>query len=395
MRILCFKWFKRHTISMYFEGFSNPRLWMSWSRAVLLLALGASAQAQQGNQTASSTNNAIATQGAHFRVWQNIVPAFTNQQGTVSYRTNAYTELATGLNHLVNGQWVPSSENIQITAGGGEATNGQHQVYFAANINASNAVQITTADGLQLDTHIMGMSYFDASSGSNVLFAMLQDSTGQLVTYNQVVYPNAFTDCDADVRYTYTKAGCEQDIVVQQQLPSPGFFGLNPDTTWLQVWTEFTDPPTPVIEQMPDGIDERVDFGAMKMERGRAFILGDETNAVPVDKVWTTVQGRTLLVEQVQFDAVADELESLPAHSGGGASLQQFRYRSFPKELPPPAKLAKRAGEKLKLAGKRVPEKGLVLDYTLNGSITNLTFQGDTTYFVTGGLASIVWTGGE
>ena len=70
----------------------------------------------------------------------------TNDSGQPTYQTNSFTELATGLNYPSNGEWVASSENIQITAGGGAATNGQHQVYFAADINASNAVQITTPD---------------------------------------------------------------------------------------------------------------------------------------------------------------------------------------------------------------------------------------------------------
>jgi hypothetical protein len=33
----------------------------------------------------------------------------------VFYQTNSYTEIATGLNHLVRDQWVPSSEQIDIT----------------------------------------------------------------------------------------------------------------------------------------------------------------------------------------------------------------------------------------------------------------------------------------
>ncbi|HXD00550.1 MAG TPA: Ig-like domain-containing protein [Verrucomicrobiae bacterium] len=377
--------------------FSSFKAFKKWLGALFLLSLGAAAQAQQGLQDTNSvdtnsTNYVVADIGGNYRVWQQTVPAFTNESGQVIFRTNSYQEIATGLNFLSNGVFVASSENIEITSGGGAATNGQHQVYFAANINASNAVQITTPDGLQLNTHIMGLSYYDSGTGSNVLFAELQDSTGQLVTNNQVVYPNAFTDCDADVRYTYTRAGFEQDIVVQQQLPAPDSFGLNPDTTWLQVWTEFTDPPTPAIEPILDGADERLDFGIMKMERGKAFVMGSESNSVPVNKAWTTVEGRTFLVEQVQFDDVATQLQSLPAYSGGGGGtngtgVQQIRFQGFPKKLPPAPTLVKRANEKLKLAGTRPPEKGLVLDYLLkNGSITNLTFQGDTTYLITGNV---------
>jgi hypothetical protein len=310
MMILLFKWLKRHRISMSIECFPGPRIAGCWLGAALLIPLGAPAQAQQGLQdtnavAANSTNYIVANIGGDYRVWQKVVPAFTNEQGQAISRTNSYTELATGMNFLSNGIFVPSSENIQITAGGGAATNGQHQVNFAANINAANAVQITTPDNLQLNTHILGMSFYDSSSGSNVLFAELQDSTGQVAANNQVVYPNAFTDCAADVRYTYTRAGFEQDIVVKRQLPDPGTYGLNPDTTWLEVWTEFMDPPTPAITQVAGGADEWLDFGTMKMFRGKAFIMGDESNSVPVQKQWLTVQGRSFLVERVRFDSVA------------------------------------------------------------------------------------------
>ena len=234
------------------DDLSHLCSWVPLLAAALLFSTRAFAQTQQGNQTINSTDYAISAQGANSQVWQSVVPSFTNQQGQVTYQTNSSTELATGLNFLSNGQWVASSEDIQISAGGGAATNGQHQVNFVANINASNAVQITTPEGLQLKSQILGLSFYDSATGSNVLFAQLQDSTGQVVANNQVVYPNAFTDCDADVRYTYTRAGFEQDIVVQQQLPAPSSYGLNPDTTWLQVWTEFTDPPTPAIEPILD-----------------------------------------------------------------------------------------------------------------------------------------------
>jgi hypothetical protein len=308
MRILFVKRFLNQGYSISVEAFRAPRKLPCWLGAFFLVPFGAFAQSSSAPETVKATEYAISTQGANHRVWQSVVPLFTNEQGRIIYHTNSYIELATGLNHLVNNRWVASSENIEITAGGGVATNGQHQVGFAANINTANAVEIALPEGGRLKTHIMGLSYYDDASGSNVLFAELQDSTGQVVANNRVVYPNAFTDCAADVRYTYTRAGFEQDIVVQRQLPTPDVFGLNPDTTWLQVWTEFTDPPTPAIEQIADGADERLDFGIMKMERGKAFVMGSESNSVPVNKSWRTMQGRTFLVEQVQFGDVATQL---------------------------------------------------------------------------------------
>ena len=64
---------------------------------------------------------------------------------------------------------------------------------------------------------------------------------------NQVIYPDAFTDFKADLRYTYTKAGFEQDIILREQPPTPESFGLDPETTRLQVLTEFFNPPQPEV----------------------------------------------------------------------------------------------------------------------------------------------------
>lgn len=216
--------------------------------------LGANAVRCQTVNTTQTTSSAsppddsqytIVAQDANSRVWQRVLPIGTNDQGQVKYITNSYTEISSGLNHLVNGQWVQSSDNIQVTPGGGVATNGQHQVGFAANINTSNAVEIITADNLELKTHILGLSYFDTSIQSNILIAQLTNSTGTLVNSNQVLYPAAFTDVNADVRYTYTISGFDQDIIIREQMPSPTAYGLSPSTTWLQIWTEFLDSPVP------------------------------------------------------------------------------------------------------------------------------------------------------
>lgn len=357
----------------------------------MLLSLGALVQESQAGQSTNvvQTNASVCTvtsQGANYRIWQRAIPVFTNGGGQINYRTNSYTELATGMNFLSNGQWQASSEAIQITADGGVATNGQHQVAFTADINTSNAVQITTPDGLQLKTHILGLSYYDALTGSNVLFAELTNSLGQVVNTNRVVYSNAFTDCDADVRYTYRRSGFEQDIVVQEQLPAPESYGLNSSNTWLQVWTEFLDAPTPAITSLQGGADQLLDFGTVHLPRGKAFIIGSGSNSVAVNKQWRTISGRTFLVEQVPFALILTDLQSLPPYSSGnGGALLRIPFKGFPKNLPPVPKMAKRSGESLKLASAAAKETGLVLDYsTVDGAATNFTFKGDTTYYVDG-----------
>lgn len=188
----------------------------------------------------------IGPQDGNSRVWQKILQA-KDSQGNITYQTNqGYVELATGLNHLVNGQWVASSENIAISADGGSAsaTNGQHQVYFPGDIY-NGVIKLVTPDGKTLQSQPIGLSYFDSSN--SVLLAELTNSTGQILpSGNQVLYPDAFTGLNADLLYTYTKSGFEQDVVLRAQPPSPTAFGLKLKTARLEVLTEFIASPQPM-----------------------------------------------------------------------------------------------------------------------------------------------------
>src|SRR5882724_11742692 len=236
------------------------------------------AVAQQSQTVTDPTGDApnlipytITELGPNHQVWQRVTPQ-TNDAGEVTYQTNSFTEMATGMHHLVNGQWVDSSEAIQITAEGGVATNCQHQVAFTANINTTGAIDLTMPDGNHLQSHILGLSYLDPTTGQYVLIASLKDSIGQVVGAgsNQVVYADAFNGgFKADVVYRNTKAGFEQNIVVREQLPSPASFGLNPTNTRLQVMTEFLNPPTAQVTQakMTNGttVDQMLDFGQMSI----------------------------------------------------------------------------------------------------------------------------------
>ena len=131
-----------------------------------------------------------------------------------------------------------------MSNGTAAATQGQHQAYFPGDIYQGE-IRLVTPDGKTLRSRPLGLSYFDGNN--SVLIAELKDSTGWLVGSNQIIYPDAFTDFKADLRYTYTKAGFEQDIILREQPPSPKSFGLDPETTRLQVLTEFFNPPQPAV----------------------------------------------------------------------------------------------------------------------------------------------------
>jgi IgGFc binding protein len=341
--------------------------------------------------TASVANSSlvgyqIGRRDANSQVWQKVVKT-TDARGYYTYQTNpAYVELATGLNHWDDNrqQWVASSEEIDVLpdGSGAVATNGQHQVYFPADIY-NGEIRMVTPDGKLLRSRPLGLSYDDGTG--TVLIAELTNSIGQLLSSNQVIYPDAFVGVKADLLYTYTRAGFEQDIVIREQPPAPEDFNMSSQNSKLQLLTEFFDPPQPTI--IGDATDEQLGFGTMQMVPGRAFLLGAAAQdmGATVQKQWVNVSGRQILVEQVPVMTVANELLTLPQSTTTKASPSSPLYVVSAKRLLPAQHLAKVNNESTFMTKAALPDKGLVLDYqTLNSNQTNYTFRGDTTYFLSG-----------
>jgi hypothetical protein len=258
----------------------------------------------------------VVSRDANSAIWQRTTYELS-PSGQVVPRTHRYTELATGLNFWSNGQWTPSREEVDLLPDGiAAATNGQHQVYFPSDL-AQGVIALTTPDGLKLQSQPIALSYDDGSN--TVLIAELTNSTGAILpSGNQAIYQNAFTGIAADLLYTYTKAGFEQDIILREQPPDPASFGLNPQTTRLQVLTEFFNPPQPSVRAttVPTAAgnvaDDSLGFGMMQIGQGKAFLLGTNSPSVAVNKQWLVLEGRQFLVEEVPVAAIANELLQLP-----------------------------------------------------------------------------------
>jgi hypothetical protein len=360
-----------------------------------LLLVGSFAQAQTLNAAGNADNSTpinyfIGQQDANSRTWQKIVRS-TDKRGNAIYQTNqAYVELATGLNYWRNGRWNASQEKIEISADGSSAaaTNGQHQVYFPGDIYGG-VIKLVTPDGKTLQSQPIGLSYFDGNN--NVFLAMVTNSTGAILTSgNEVIYTNAFAGLNADLRYRYTKAGMEQDVVLQEQPPDPASLGLNPATTRLQMLTEFISSPRPGIKAKSvktaagDLEDDDLKFGGMQMGRGKAFQLGTDSPAVQVSKRWLVVKGRQFLIEEVPIVSIAKAIDSLPPFVARNPSITPVLSKDL---ILPPARLVRASPKAMFLADAALPNQGLVLDYyTVNGAFwtTPFTFANGTTYFVTG-----------
>ena len=329
------------------------------------------------------TDYAITSKDGNSQVWEK-TEYEPSADGKQIPHVHRYTELATGLNYLKDGQWTASKEEIQVLPdGGAAAVQGQHQVYFPGNIYQGE-IELITPDGKHVKSRPMGLSYDDGQN--TVLIAELKDSVGYLVSSNQIVYPDAFTDFKADLRYTYTKAGFEQDIILREQPPVPATFNMNPDETHLQLLTEFFDAEEPTAQRAED-TDTQLSFGQMTMVRGKAFST-DNTSAkgIPVSKSWQKLSGRDFLIEELPVSSMAEELEALPVSPQLSKVNSPIRNKLSATRLLPPVRLAQVTTNTIQLAKADFnQQKGFVLDYqTVNGNYNNFVFQGDTTYYISG-----------
>jgi hypothetical protein len=327
-------------------------------------------------------------------VWQSVTYEKLTNGRIVSHK-HEYTELATGLNHQQSGQWVGSKEEIQLLPqGGAAAVEGSHQAYFPGDIY-DGQIELDTPDGKKLYSRPVGLSYDDGAH--TVLIAALTNSIGYVINSNQVIFPDAYTGLRADLRYTYTRAGLEQDVILKQQPPGPGSLGLDPDTTRLQILTEFFDPPQPVVNTTTLATDagyltdDQLDFGAMQMVRGKAFLLGTNSPSVFVNKQWVQLEGRQFLVEEVPTASLADDLERLPLTARSYTTTPDRKlYVLSAKRLLPPHHGVRTSGKGLRKGGENAkgsPE--LVFDYQIvSSSSTNFIFQADTTYYISGSVYS-------
>jgi hypothetical protein len=143
-------------------------------------------------------------QGAHHREWLKVT-AKTDARGWVQLSTNvAYVELATGLNYWENGQWLETKEEFELIPGWAVARRGPHKFALAYNLNTLGAVTITLPDGHVMRAQPLGLHYLDPGTGQSVMLGQIKDCAGRLVSTNQVLYEDAFTELRADIRYTYT-----------------------------------------------------------------------------------------------------------------------------------------------------------------------------------------------
>ncbi len=396
--------------------------------AWILLGLTVSLQAQEvfKERNVGDVDRRLIN-GAETQVeWETEV---TMEDGSVQVTQRGYTELDPGSNYWDDGQWKKSQAVIELDDKiGAKAIQAQQKVFFKPSVNQRGAVEIHTPEGMVLKSSVLGLSYFDSFSGQMVTLATTHRSVGELLEPNQIIYRDAFDNIHADVLYTFRTSGLEQDIIFRENPPAPELFGLLPESTKLEVMSEFYEAPNPgkrvstldevtdpqLRQQMaePDWIDEELNFGNVILPRGKAFsVASANQNQViptekssPVGKRWINNGSRSALIESVDYYNVRSILETLPDavspddldQEDAGAMFQL--NQKFPKtasRILPELNASSTAAlpkDAIRVASySPYSEPGFVLDYTTVTGTSNFTFKGNETYLIS--ASSIVLSG--
>ena len=361
----------------------------------------------------------VTDRGAHHRVFERFIERSVPGGGSFTER-QTYTELNSGICYWdpLQGQWLDSQDLIEPVQDGATAVHGPYQVHFQSNLRTRGAIRITLPEGGVLNSHVIGLVYTDLATRQSVLFAETKDCAGVILPPNSVLYEDAFSDVRASVRYTYQHGLFSQFVIFHENLPAPAAFGMSEETTILQVFTEFVDSvepartahqfqfPKPAGQPKAPALsapDETLVFGAMRMGRGRAYMLGQERNRrfAPVVKTWERRDGRVCLVESSAYTSVQGDLARLPQAAGIPRRLEKVRrLAGGPGLLPPMPGWPKAARQPmLRLAALPPPREGLTWDYELNGGgYTNYVFLANGNYYISGYVSlhgSTVFSGGS
>lgn len=371
--------------------------------------------------------------------WVSDVVLDLGPEGQWQSVTNSYVQLADGLNYWDDeaDAWLPTHAELELVPGGALGLRAHQKAFFSPDLNdPEGTVRLWTRENeIPLRAAVLALSYRDAATGLDAILAVVQEADGEFFPPNQVIYRNAFDRLDADIVYHFRPTGVEQDVVLRQALPDPEDFGMLPETTRLRVITEVFEAPevqrTPYLVAAvedpqlrgliaePDWHADRLDFGAFQLAQSRAFPWLEEGESDDMLDMSTRLisddEGRTALVEEVEYLPLVPILDELPqpieaprrqraALPGTldatrllAAADQRQNHRGIADRLPlrptrDQANAQATPASRTLLAATQAPRSrpGLVLDWrTESGSLSNYTFRGDETYFISNNVTCI------
>ena len=225
----------------------HRRRWVLW---VLWLLTGGWVDARAADEATRAPAWSVVERGPHHARWEAVSEVEIN--GVTESFTRAYTELKTGMHFWDEQQarWLEAKEDIEIINGIGVARQSSIQVVFSPDFtDPQGNIELWMPDGQQFRTLVAGIALTDSRSGRSVWIAQPRSSQATLVQRNEMLYADAFEGLQVDVRYTHSAAAFEQDIVLREQPPSPADFGMDEESTRLEVWTEFFTQSEPTLHR--------------------------------------------------------------------------------------------------------------------------------------------------
>jgi hypothetical protein len=410
---------------------------------LLLSGAGTLSSQTQSVSPLTSTEPAIVWRGANDRVWERV----QYEPGSFGHplpRVHRWVELASGL-HFADpqtGQWTDSDDSFQITPEGyAVALRCQHKLIVSPSLDDTNGVLDCQApDGARIRTAIIGILLFDPFSGKSLQVGAVKSCPGLQTATNEITFLDAFQGLKGSVRIHNERGRYHQEVLLSEKLTPSQItrLGFSPDSVRIEIWTEMLESPNPAVQAVvlstvtdpatraamadPDTIDESLDFSALKMANGAAFLEGQPSQTAPVFKRWLDdpASGKRYLIEGCNYGQLLPLLTSLPESTlagytpkppgktllAEGRSLGNARpnaskatfastkvsaldfeprvsVRTPPERLAPSARHSSYHIAKLDPAkvGPAVPQ--LNWDYTmLSGVVTGYCFRGDLTYYI-------------
>lgn len=313
-------------------------------------------------------------------------------------RTNTFTLLENGLHYFEGGEWRLSEDMIESFADGAVARRGPHRAVFGHDLNGQSAFDLEGPGG-RLRGGVRSLHLTDAAAGRSVLLARVRpQAPAELHPPNRIVYRDAFEGAvRADVVLIWRHNYVAQEVVLRSRAALPE--GFAPDTTQLEIVTEFIDPPQAQVSerraQRPGG-GERADhslirFGGWTILPGRALAI-DEGGGVSlggaspraegalIGKRWERMaDGRTLLIESLEWEVLHDQSRDLPLAAVEAEASDEPAW----KEPPERAFVRSPEAQPVRLASAPYEAKGVALDFVvIPDQGTPTTFLAGQTYAV-------------
>jgi hypothetical protein len=340
----------------------------------------------------------ILDHGQDFAVYQTVL-ANTNEAGQTRFLTNRFTLLETCGFYQDDGAWQRSENVIESFAEGAVAQRGPNKAVFSSDLNSAAVFDITTSGGERLRGGVRTIQLTDVATGRSAVLGTVRATPAELLPPNRLVYRNGFQGIEADVLLVWKHHAFSQNVILRQRPELPP--EMNPDTTRLEVVTEFVETPVPVLNEgvvqtpgQPDLVEHvTIGLGPLLAVRGRAFPVAGEAAldlsgglraeaGVVVIKQWHELQdARRFVIESASWREIEPYLQELPvaqrADNAAPAKQQVAQTRVWPRT---PDAVAKRGP--VQVASLPYRPDGFLVDVELSGSSYSYTFLTGETYYI-------------